>query len=185
MRIDIKSPERADSLPPAPFDVFILSDQRDYECYIRSTEMLDQRIGLDCAFLSNPKRSFFNITSFSQDLADFIGSDSAEYREYQFIIDNTDFPQFKSPSQTRPDLFLDVAFTTTYRVSMEFTSLIYVGLGIAGVLLILLIVMICLYKKHKKLYSQAADRRMKRGLDSQSLIEGKQRRNSEGEQLDE
>jgi uncharacterized membrane protein YuzA (DUF378 family) len=98
-------------------------------------------------------------------MADFINPDGGVYREYQFIIDNTNFPWFNNESSSgiiKPDLYLDVTFTTTYQVSMELTSIIYIGVGIAGGLLLILIAMICLYKKHKKLYSQAADRRMKR-----------------------
>lgn len=166
MLVEIKSLPNENGRPAVPFDLFILNDQSDYECYIRSTEMLDQRIGLDCAFLANPKLAHYDITSFSQDMADFINPDGGVYREYQFIIDNTMFPWFnnRTTREMRPDLHLDVSFTTTYKVSMEFTSIIYVGVAIAGVLFLLLIIMICLYKKHKKLYSLAADRRMKRTL---------------------
>jgi hypothetical protein len=67
-------------------------------------------------------------------------------------------------------------------VSLEYTSIIYIGVGIAGFLLLLLITMICLYKKHKKLYSLAADKRMKRGLNEGAIthnFEGKSQINEE------
>jgi hypothetical protein len=86
-------------MPTIPFDLFVISEQSDYECYIRSTEMLDQRIGLDCAFLANPKVSRYNITTFSEDIEDFINPNGGLYREYQFIIDNTDFPWFNNASK--------------------------------------------------------------------------------------
>jgi hypothetical protein len=41
MLIEISSPPREDGRDAISFDLFILNDQSDYECYIRSTEILD------------------------------------------------------------------------------------------------------------------------------------------------
>jgi TRAP-type uncharacterized transport system fused permease subunit len=69
------------------------------------------------------------------------------------------------------DISVDVAFITKYVVNAEYTQVVLIGAGIAGALLLLLIVMVYLYKKHKKLYSQAADERMRSLLATQESEE--------------
>jgi len=63
--------------------------------------MLDQRMGLDCAFLSNPRLTHLNITSFNASLKSFVNPDDL-YQEFFFVIDNTDFPLFNDTNLTTP-----------------------------------------------------------------------------------
>jgi hypothetical protein len=61
-------------------------------------------MAVDCPFLKNKERSFTNITSFNASLETLVDS-KEKYREYFFIIDNTDFPLFKiDPFNNQPSL---------------------------------------------------------------------------------
>ncbi len=51
-------------------------------------------MAVDCPFLKNKERSITNITSFNASLESLV-DEKGKYREYFFIVDNTDFPLFK------------------------------------------------------------------------------------------
>ena len=79
----------------SPFDLFIIDSQEDYECYIRATVMLDQRMAVECPFLKDAKKALVNITSYNSldDSLTFVNPQT-KYKEFFFILDNTDFPLF-------------------------------------------------------------------------------------------
>ena len=83
---------------------------------------------------------------------------SKQYNEFFFVIDNTDFPLFKTEylNPSRKEVFADVTFTTEFNGSSEYQELI-IFVGCAAVaLFLLLIVMIVLYKKEKNVYMRLA-----------------------------
>jgi len=169
--VNIQSLPSADNLTPAqPFDVYVLAQATDYECYVRSVTMLDQRMGLDCSFLNDPLIAYENIYNFSTLLPTFINLTN-QYTEYFFVIDNTDFPVFnnsgpalgeaRSLSQfVTNDLIVDVTFTTTYDITEEYSAYIYVGGAVFVGLLALLVVLVIMYKRHLNIYSSMANKRM-------------------------
>lgn len=65
---------------------------------------------------------------------------------------------------SKSDVLVDVSFTTTYHITEEYTLYIFIGGAVAVGLLLILLIMVCLYKKHKKLYAEAANLRMKKVL---------------------
>ena len=143
-----------------PFDLFIIDSQQDYECYIRATVMLDQRMAVECPFLKDPKKALFNISSFNSldDQITFVNP-LTKYKELFFIIDNTDFPLFPISDQQLPvplpprkDVIVNVSFVSRYQVTEEYTLYIFVGALVAVFLGLLLIVMIVVYCKNAKRY---------------------------------
>lgn len=153
--------------PAQPFDVYVLAQSTDYECYVRSVTMLDQRMGLDCSFLNDPLITYENIYNFSSQLPSFINLTN-QYTEYFFVIDNTDFPLFNNSGPVARslrqfvsnDLIVDVTFTTTYDITEEYSTYIYVGGAVFIALIALLIVLIFMYKRHLNIYSSMANKRM-------------------------
>ena len=149
-----------------PFDLFIIDSQEDYECYIRATVMLDQRMAVECPFLKDPKKALFNITYFNSidDSSTFVNPLN-KYKEFFFIIDNTDFPLFPISDQhpvplpPRNDVIVNVSFVSRYQVTEEYTLYIFVGAVVAVFLGLLLIVMIVLYCKNAKKYHKIAEER--------------------------
>jgi hypothetical protein len=117
-------------------------------------------MGLDCPFIKDRSIAHFNITSFSASLPGFIDA-SNKYKEYFFIIDNTDFPLFNDSPQvsipTRLDVLVNASFKTSYTITEEYTAYLFIGGAIFFALLLVLGVLIFLYKKHKKLYASAAN----------------------------
>jgi hypothetical protein len=149
-----------------PFDLFIIDSQEDYECYIRATVMLDQRMAVECPFLKDPKKALFNITYFNSidDSTTFVNPLN-KYKEFFFIIDNTDFPLFPISDQhpvplpPRNDVIVNVSFVSRYQVTEEYTLYIFVGAVVAVFLGLILIVMIVLYCKNAKKYHKIAEER--------------------------
>lgn len=151
--------------PAQPFDVYVLAQPTDYECYIRSVTMLDQRMGLDCSFLNDPLITYEKIYNFSSQLPSFVNITN-QYTEYFFVIDNTDFPLFNN-TQARSlsqfvtnDLIVDVTFKTTYDITEEYYTYIYLGAALLVALLALLVALIIMYKRHLNIYSSMANNRM-------------------------
>ena len=85
-----------------PFDLFILNSQEDYACYIRATVMLDQHMAFECPFLKDPARAKFNLTFYNETFDPSFVDSKTKYREYLFIVDNTDFPLFENPDSPFP-----------------------------------------------------------------------------------
>ena len=149
-----------------PFDLFIIDSQEDYECYIRATVMLDQRMAVECPFLKDPKKALFNITYFNSidDSTTFVNPLN-KYKEFFFIIDNTDFPLFPISDQhpvplpPRNDVIVNVSFVSRYQVTEEYTLYIFIGAIVAVFLGLLLILMIVLYCKNAKKYHKIAEER--------------------------
>ena len=133
--------------------------------------MLDQRMAVECRFLKDPKKALFNITSFNSSdeaLSTFVNPEN-RYREYFFILDNTDFPLFPVADQPpvpipqRADVLVNVSFMSRYQVTEEYTLYIFIGGLVAAFLALVLIVMIVLYCKNaKKYHSMAEERRQER-----------------------
>lgn len=76
------------------------------------------------------------------------------------------FPLFNSSTVKsdvpQADVLIDVAFTTTYHITEEYTMALFIGGAVAFGLLLILFIMFLFYKKHKKLYSKLANERMTR-----------------------
>jgi hypothetical protein len=132
--------------------------------------MLDQRMGLDCSFLNDPLITYENIYNFSTRLPSFINLTN-QYTEYFFVIDNTDFPLFNNSGPAlgearalsqfvTNDLIVDVTFKTSYAITEEYSTYIYIGAAVLVALLSLLVVLIIMYKKHLNIYSSMANKRM-------------------------
>lgn len=77
-------------------------------------------------------------------------------------MDNTAFPLFNDEFfAPDTDVYVNVNFETIYIITEEYNLYMIVGGGIAFAILCLLIMTICLYKKHKKIYSSVANQRRK------------------------
>ncbi len=122
--------------------------------------MLDQRMAVECPFLKDPKKALVNITSFNSvdDSLTFVNP-LTKYKEFFFIIDNTDFPLFPITDQQLPvpipprnDVIVNLTFVSRYQVTEEYTLYIFVGALIAVFLGLLLIVIIVVYCKNAKKY---------------------------------
>jgi hypothetical protein len=117
-------------------------------------------MAVECPFLKDPKKALVNITSFNSldDSLTFVNP-LTKYKEFFFIIDNTDFPLFPITDQQLPvhlpprnDVIVNVSFVSRYQVTEEYTLYIFVGALIAVFLGLLLIVMIVVYCKNAKKY---------------------------------
>eukprot|EP00347_Sterkiella_histriomuscorum_P016685 403352249 len=97
------------STPPQPFDLFIVTNSQDYECYIRAITLIESRNkgskdkdSEDCEFVKNSELSKFGITEFKESDIEFLMK-TQKFKEYFFIIDNTEFPLSRSNNSNQID----------------------------------------------------------------------------------
>ena len=118
-------------------------------------------MAFDCPFLKDPARAKFNLTFYNETFDPSFVDSKTKYREYLFIVDNTDFPLFENPDSPFPtyparsersDLYVNVSFVTRYQLTEEYSFYIVIGGVLLACLALLLLVMIVKYRKESAKY---------------------------------
>ena len=76
---------------PQPFDIFFLSSEEDYQCYIEAIQIMSIGGHPNCSFLYDQDITYLGLKNFSITEPDFMVS-NITYQEFFLVIDNTEFP---------------------------------------------------------------------------------------------
>ena len=90
--IEIKI-KATDAKPENAFDLFVLRNSSDFECYMRAISdfSFSTSDAYACPFLSDANATHLNQTTFTYSIPKFLLRD-IEQKNFYFIIDNTPFP---------------------------------------------------------------------------------------------
>ena len=134
------------------FDVFILYDDTEYECYMNALEDLHDESPrmVVCDFLNDSKRSILGTTAFSYQTSQTLLKEIST-KDFYFIVDNTEFPDGGAYSEQS----LEIVFSSeiNYYLDEKYYILIIFSL-LAFILFVFLLILVWKYRKQRAKYEE-------------------------------